>query len=100
MLLKDSNLKHLLMNKVEENKKIKLLCWMDSPAVSTGFGSVAKGIFNELAATGKYEIDIIGVNDMGGWKDPSKYPYRIYPAKTGIEVQGDYYGTPRFISAL
>lgn len=82
------------------DKKIKMLCWMDSPAVSTGFGSVAKGIFDKLAKTGKYDIDIIGINDKGGWKDPEKYPYRIYPAKTGIEVQGDYFGRPRVISSI
>lgn len=85
---------------MDKNKKIKMLCWMDSPVVSTGFGSVAKGIFDKLAKTGKYDIDIIGINDKGGWKDPEKYPYRIYPAKTGVEIQGDYFGRPRMISTI
>lgn len=82
------------------NKKIKILCWMDSPAVSTGFGSVAKGIFKSLAETGKYEIDIIGINDRGGYKDPKEHPYHIFPARTGVEVQGDFHGRPRLIASL
>lgn len=83
-----------------ERRNIRILCWMDSPAVSTGFATVARGIFKTLGQTGKYDIDIIGVNDRGGWKDFAEHPYRIYPAKIGTEIDGDYFGRPRLISSV
>ncbi|MCG3204062.1 MAG: hypothetical protein KCHDKBKB_00765 [Elusimicrobia bacterium] len=86
------------MNK--EKKPIKVLAWCDSPAVSTGFATVSRGILKHLANTGDYLIDIIGINDRGGYKDPYEHPYRIYPAKAGIDVNGDYHGRPTLISAL
>lgn len=78
--------------------KIKILALIDSPAVATGFGVVAKGIFKNLAER-KYDIDIIGINDRGGWKDPKEHPYRIYPARIPLG-QDDYYGRPRLIASL
>lgn len=89
------------MNKKnKEKRKIKILFWGDSPACSTGFATVSRNILKPLAESGKYEIDIIGINDRGGWKDPVKHPYKIYPARVGIEVHGDYHGRPRLIAAL
>jgi len=84
----------------EQNKKIKVLVWGDSPASATGFATVIRGVFNELAKTGKYDIDIIGINDTGGWKDPEKFPYRIYPARSSIEEGVDYHGRHRLINAM
>lgn len=84
----------------KQNKKTKILVWADSPAVATGFATVARGIFNYLASTGKYDIEIVGINDGGGWKDPVKYPYKIYPARSAIEDGGDYYGRPRVIAGV
>lgn len=86
--------------KKTKDRKIKILCWMDSPAVSTGFGTVARGIFKTLAKTGKYDIDIIGVNDRGGWKSFDEHPYRLFPAKSGIETNGDYFGRPRLVASV
>jgi len=83
----------------KKERKIKLLVWGDSPAVATGFGTVIRGIFTPLARTGKYDIDIIGINDRGGWKNPDKYPYRIYPARVGIS-EGDYFGRDRLVASL
>ena len=40
-------------NMPDENKKIKILVYGDSSAVSTGFGKVIKGIFKPLAETEK-----------------------------------------------
>lgn len=88
------------MTETKKQDKIKMLCWMDSPAVSTGFASVARGILNELAKTNKYDIDVIGINDRGGWKDPEKYPYRIYPARSANEVNGDFHGRPRLLASI
>ena len=82
----------------KEQKIIRVLAWLDSPACATGFASVARGILTYLGTHG-YLIDVIGINDTGGWKDPQKYPYRIYPAKPGI-MEGDYFGRPRLINAV
>lgn len=87
--------------KKKKQKKISVLVWADSPAVSTGFATVIKNVFYPLAMTGKYDIDIIGVNDRGGFKDPNKFPYRIYPARVSIQTDGgDYYGRDRLVAAL
>ena len=90
------------MNKEQKStdKRIRMLCFMDSPRVSTGFGVVANGIFNNLAKTGRYIIDIFGVNDLCFLDpDPVKYPYRILPAMIP-GIQGDFYGRVRFINIL
>lgn len=84
--------------KEEKPKKIRILAHIDSPAVSTGFGKVAAGIFDNLPRD-KYDITIFGVNDAGGWKDPDKFPYRIYPAMLP-GTPGDYYGRLRFINTV
>ena len=84
----------------EEKKQIRILVHADSPRVSTGFGRVTSGIFNNLAKTGKYKIDFFGVNDLGFYEpDPDKYPYRILPAMVP-GIQGDVYGRMRFINIL
>ncbi len=85
---------------MKEQKKVKMLAWLDSPACATGFAQVARGILNYLASTGKYEISIIGINDMGDWKDPIKFPYKIFPAMPGISQRSDYYGRARLVNAV
>ncbi len=82
-----------------EEKKIRILAHIDSPVVATGFGKVAAGIFDNLVKTGRYKIDIFGVNDSGAWKDPEKYAYRIFPAMLP-GVPGDFYGRVRFINVV
>ncbi len=75
---------------------------MDSPSprINTGFSRVAQGIFENLARTGRYEIDIFGVNDLGFLDpDPVKYPYRIMPAMIP-GIAGDFYGRLRFINII
>ena len=85
----------------KKDKKIKILVWGDTPDCSTGFGTVIRGIFTNLAKTGKYDIDIIGINDAGDYKDPKKYPnMRIYPALPGISASRDFHGRTRFIDAI
>lgn len=83
-----------------QNKKIRILGWMDSPASPTGFATVARGVFDRLGASGKYDIDIIGINDRGGYKDPVKFPYKIYPAKMSTAMQGDFFGRDRLVNAI
>ncbi len=85
----------------KDKKPIRILVWGDSPQAATGFATVVKGVFTPLALSGKYDIDIIGINDRGGWKDPSKFPYRIYPARFATEAGGgDFHGRPRLVAAL
>lgn len=88
------------MTEEKKDKKIKILCHMDSPRLATGFSRVAAGIFDNLARTGRYEIDIFGVNDLGFMDpDPKKYPYRIMPAMIP-GIQGDFYGRLRFVNIV
>lgn len=79
-------------------KKIKLLVLADSPTVATGFAVVSRNILNRLAKTGKYEIDIIGINFRGNPYDQEKFPYKIYPAQP--QGQPDMFGRPLLYSAL
>lgn len=88
------------MSKKQNKRRIKILVWGDSPACATGFATVTRNVFKKLAQTGRYEIDIIGINDRGGYKDPYEHPYRIYPAKSGIDEGGDYFGRDRLIAAV
>ena len=83
------------------DKKIKMLVLADSPVSATGFAQVTKNILNKLASTGKYEIDIIGINHPGDSYDLGKYPYKIYQAMPPQSPAfADMYGRPRFLSAL
>lgn len=79
-------------------KKIKILALCDSPTSATGFAQVSRNILKRLAKTGKYDIDVIGINYHGDYYDRETHPYNIYPAMP----QGfyDVYGRERFISAL
>lgn len=85
----------------KKQDKIKILVWGDSPATNTGFGVVMRGVFGELAKTDKYEIDIVGINDTGGYKNPEKYKnMRIYPAVPGISNTRDFHGRERLVNAV
>jgi hypothetical protein len=85
-------------NNMEENRKIKILVYGDSPATATGFSKVVKEIFTPLGKSGKYDIDIFGINDRGGWKDPEKYPYKIYMTMPPGTM--DVYGKARFLNII
>lgn len=75
------------LSKQVMQKKIKVLAYCDSPTCATGFGTVARNIFEALHKTGRYEIDILGINY---WGDPHQFPYRIWP--TGVNGERDPYG--------
>lgn len=83
-------------------KPMRMLFWGDTPDCATGFGTVSRNILKRLAMTGRYLIDVIGINDRGGYKDPYKHPYRIYPAKIGIDVgyDADFHGRGRLVSSV
>lgn len=84
----------------KSSDKIRILAWMDSPDCPTGFATVARGIFNRLGKSGEYEIDIIGINDRGGYKNPEEFPYRVYPARMSTALQGDFFGRDRLVNAI
>jgi len=67
--------------------KINVLAYCDSPTCATGFGTVSRNIFEGLFRTGRYNIDILGINY---WGDPHNFPYRIWP--TGTNSERDPYG--------
>jgi len=69
--------------------KIRLLAWGDY-CCSTGFGTVLSNIMRELEASGKYEIDVVGINYDGGPYDTERFPGKVYPALSGIRMQGAY----------
>lgn len=86
---------------MKKDKKIRILVWADSPDCATGFGTVTRGVFTELGKTGKYDIDIIGINEAGGWKDPDKFPnMRIYPALPGASNERDFHGRKLFVETV
>jgi len=69
------------------SNKTKVLAFSDSPSCATGFGTVARNIYEALYKTGRYDIDIISINY---WGDPHTFPYRQFPA--GINGDKDPYG--------
>jgi len=69
-------------------KKKRILYHSDSPLSKTGFGTVSNHILKALVATGKYEIDVIGINHQVPWYDQKQYPYKIYPASFGGDDLG------------
>ena len=73
------------------NKKIKVLVYADAPTCATGFSTVSRNICEALYKTGRYEIDIFGINF---WGDPYTLPYRIWPA--GTNQERDPYGRTKF----
>ncbi len=71
--------------------KKKILFYGDSPNVATGFGTVARNILENLHKSGKYDIDIFGINYHG---TPHPFPYNIWPAAD--HQSGDPYGRRKF----
>lgn len=82
----------------KKDKKIRILALCDSPTAATGFAQVSRNVLRGLAKTGKYEIDVIGINYMGDYYDREQHPYNIYPA----QPQGylDMYGRGRLNNAI
>lgn len=76
------------------DKKIRVLVLADSPTVATGFAQVSKNILQRLAKTGRYEIDVIGINFDGDSYDREKHPYNIYTPRE------EMYGRPRALRAF
>lgn len=78
------------INVAGEKKKSKIIFYGDSPTCATGFGQVSRNILPALHNSGRYEVDILGINY---WGDPHEYPFKIWPM--AINNQRDPYGRQR-----
>lgn len=76
-------------------QKIKVLAYCDAPTCATGFGTVSRNILSGLHATGKFDIDILGINF---WGDPHNFPFRIWP--TGVNGERDPYGRKKVFGMI
>lgn len=83
------------LSKQIKRKKIKVLIYADSPSVSTGFGTVTRNICEALYKTGRYDINILGINY---WGDPHPFPYKIWP--TGVNSDRDPYGRKKVANMI
>ena len=73
-----------------KGKKTKVIFYGDSPTCATGFGQVSRNILPALHNSGRYEVDILGINY---WGDPHEYPFKIWPM--AVNGQRDPYGRQR-----
>ena len=71
-------------------KKKKIIFYGDSPTCATGFGQVSRNILPALHNSGRYEVDILGINY---WGDPHGYPFKIWPM--AVNADRDPYGRKR-----
>ena len=69
--------------------KARILAYGDY-CCSTGFATVMSNILRELHATGKYDIDVVGINYDGGPYDTQKFPGNVWPAISALRQQGPY----------
>jgi len=74
----------------KKEKKTRIIFYGDSPTCATGFGQVSRNILPAFHNSGKYEVDILGINY---WGDPHEYPFRIWPM--AINNNRDPYGRQR-----
>jgi glycosyltransferase involved in cell wall biosynthesis len=78
-----------------DTPKINVLAYSDAPTCATGFSTVSRNIFEGLYRTGRYNIDILGINF---WGDPHNFPYRIWP--TGTNQDKDPYGRKKICGMI
>lgn len=77
-------------------EKIKVLAYMDSPTAATGFATVSRNILMGLYNTGRYDVDVYGINY---WGDPHDFPFRIWPAGAG-DPNKDPYGRQKAVNMI
>ena len=84
-----------MANKQQTNERIRVLAYCDSPTCATGFGTVSRNILAGLHSTGRYDVDILGINY---WGDPHNFPFRIWP--TGVNGERDPYGRKKVFNMI
>ncbi len=83
-----------------ENAKLKVLALGDY-GCSTGFATVMSNIMRELDKTGRFEIDVVGINYTGDPYDQKKFPGKVWPAMNiATAFSGDVYGRQRYLDFL
>lgn len=92
------------MNPPEQQpSKPKILLYGDY-CCATGFAQVLGNIGRELAASEKYDIDVLAINHSGDPSDPAMWPGRVFPAMPGTLMgdprYNDPYGRQRLIELL
>lgn len=91
------------MDAVAEPQKTKLLLYGDY-CCATGFGQVLGNIARQLDATGKYDIDVLGINYSGDPYDREKWVGEVFPAMPGGMMNagpyGDVYGRQRLLDLM
>ena len=80
---------------IKQQKKIKVLAYQDAPICATGFGTVSRNILQGLYNTGKYEIEVLGINY---WGDPYDFPAKIWPV--GTNKERDPYGRQKICGMI
>lgn len=80
---------------MKQQKKIKVLAYMDAPVCATGFGTVSRNILAGLHNTGRYEIEVLGINY---WGDPYDFPAKIWPV--GTNPERDPYGRKKVANMI
>lgn len=78
-----------------QSKKIKILAYCDTPSCATGFGTVSRNILTGLYNTGKYDIEVLGINY---WGNPHPFPFKIWP--TGTNRENDPYGRKKICNMI
>lgn len=78
------------------NKKIKVLAYLDAPSSATGFSTVSRNILMGLHSTGRYEIEVLGINYYG---DPHNFPFKIWPVAIG-DPKNDPYGRTKVFNMI
>ena len=82
--------------KKQEKKKIKVLAYMDSPVVQTGFGRVSREILTRLQATKKFDIVVVGLNDRGEYHE-QRNNFKIVPCP---DLKDDPYGHGELVRTI
>ena len=91
------------MDAVATPPKTKLLLYGDY-CCATGFAQVLGNIARQLHATGKYDIDVLGINYSGDPYDREKWVGEVFPAMPGGMMNagpyGDVYGRQRLLDLM
>jgi glycosyltransferase involved in cell wall biosynthesis len=83
-------------------EKIKVLAWGDF-CCSTGFSTVMSNIWKRLDATGKYDLDVVGINYSGDPYDKEKFPGNVFTAMSALNLKPPYndpYGRQKLLDIL
>jgi glycosyltransferase involved in cell wall biosynthesis len=86
-----------------KDKKRRVLVLADSPTCATGFATVTRNVLKNIYDTGRYEIDMIGINYTGTYSrdefaDKYYYLNKLVPAKH--PASGDLYGREYALQVL